>query len=183
MSIARDQCCLRIACKVYRLRSPQSTPAHIASTSDPRLSAGLTVTDVSSPCFQVYGVARQMLSLVAGGAIDEYILSQLKALRQEHQLARLIHSLQISLWPGGVWFQRTPGRQPPVCFVSFIACEENTMGNELLVSQFTMHIRSKTAFNSHRQEMQLVPQAELSSKLCTRQDLRGIWPGTILHVL
>ena len=55
-----------------------------------------------------------MLSLVAGGAIDEYILSQLKALRQEHQLARLIHSLQISLWPGGVWFQRTPGRQVPV---------------------------------------------------------------------
>ena len=63
---------------------------------------------------QVYGVARQMLSLVAGGAIDEYILSQLKALRQEHQLARLIHSLQISLWPGGIWFQRTPGRQTPV---------------------------------------------------------------------
>lgn len=63
---------------------------------------------------QVYGVARQMLSLVAGGAIDEYILSQLKALRQEHQLARLIHSLQISLWPGGVWFQRLPERQIPV---------------------------------------------------------------------
>lgn len=60
---------------------------------------------------QVYGVARQMLSLVAGGAVDEYILSQLKALRQEHQLARLIHSLQISLWPGGLWFQRQPGKQ------------------------------------------------------------------------
>lgn len=52
-----------------------------------------------------------MLSLVAGGAIDEYILSQLKALRQEHQLARLIHSLQITLWPGGIWFQRLPERQ------------------------------------------------------------------------
>lgn len=56
-------------------------------------------------------MARQMLSLVAGGAIDEYILSQLRALRQEHQLARLIHSLQIVLWPGGTWFQRLPQRQ------------------------------------------------------------------------
>ena len=62
----------------------------------------------------MYGVARQMLSLVAGGAIDEYILSQLRALRQEHQLARLIHSLQITLWPGGTWFQRLPERQQPV---------------------------------------------------------------------
>ena len=59
-------------------------------------------------------MARQMLSLVAGGAIDEYILSQLRALRQEHQLARLIHSLQITLWPGGTWFQRLPERQAPV---------------------------------------------------------------------
>ena len=55
-----------------------------------------------------------MLSLVAGGAIDDYILSQLRALRQEHQLARLIHSLQISLWPGGLWFQRLPERQAAV---------------------------------------------------------------------
>jgi len=55
-----------------------------------------------------------MLSLVAGGAIDEYILSQLRALRQEHQLARLIHSLQIMLWPGGLWFQRHPEKQAPV---------------------------------------------------------------------
>lgn len=57
---------------------------------------------------QAFGVARQMLSLVAGSAIDEYLLSQLRLLRQPHTLARLIHALQTKLWPGGIWFQHTP---------------------------------------------------------------------------
>ena len=56
---------------------------------------------------QAFGVARQMLSLVAGSAIDEYLLSQLRQLRQSHTLARIIHALQNRLWPGGVWFQHT----------------------------------------------------------------------------
>lgn len=56
---------------------------------------------------QAFGVARQMLSLVAGSAIDEYLLSQLRLLRQPHTLARLIHALQTKLWPGGSWFQHT----------------------------------------------------------------------------
>ena len=65
---------------------------------------------------QVFGVARQVLSLVAGSAIDEYLLSQLRLLRQEHTLARLIHGLQNMLWPGGTWFQSAPnypGKPPP----------------------------------------------------------------------
>lgn len=65
---------------------------------------------------QVFGVARQVLSLVAGSAIDEYLLSQLRLLRQEHTLARLIHGLQNMLWPGGTWFQSAPnypGKAPP----------------------------------------------------------------------
>lgn len=56
---------------------------------------------------QAFGVARQMLSLVAGSAIDEYLLSQMRLLRQPHTLARIIHALQTKLWPGGVWFQHT----------------------------------------------------------------------------
>ena len=56
---------------------------------------------------QAFGVARQMLSLVAGSAIDEYLLSQMRLLRQPHTLARIIHALQNKLWPGGVWFQHT----------------------------------------------------------------------------
>ena len=64
-----------------------------------------------------------MLSLVAGSAIDEYLLSQLRLLRQEHTLARLIHGLQNMLWPGGTWFQSAPnypGKPPPRVGTSFL---------------------------------------------------------------
>ena len=60
---------------------------------------------------QVFGAARQMLSLVAGGAIDEWLLSSLRALRQEHALARGLAHLQAQLWPGGTWFQSLPEHQ------------------------------------------------------------------------
>lgn len=53
---------------------------------------------------QVYGWGRQALSLFAGGAIDDYVLSQLRMLRQEHFLARKLLQLQALLWPGGSWF-------------------------------------------------------------------------------
>ncbi|CAL8462775.1 g2308 [Coccomyxa elongata] len=62
---------------------------------------------------QVFGVARQVLSLVAGGAIDEWLLSNMRALRQEHTLARLLCHLQRQLWPGGAWFQSLPENQHP----------------------------------------------------------------------
>ena len=48
-----------------------------------------------------------MLSLVAGSAIDEYLLSQMRLLKQPHTVARIIHAVQTKLWPGGVWFQHT----------------------------------------------------------------------------
>lgn len=64
-------------------------------------------TKVLCNVLQAFGVARQMLSLVAGSAIDEYLLSQLRQLRQPHTLARIIHALQNKLWPGGIWFQHT----------------------------------------------------------------------------
>ena len=73
-------------------------------------------------------MARQVLSLVAGSAIDEYLLSQLRLLRQEHTLARLIHGLQNMLWPGGTWFQSAPnypGKPPPrvgTCFLHQLLC-------------------------------------------------------------
>lgn len=60
---------------------------------------------------QVFGVARQVLSLVAGDAIDVYLLSRLKLLRQAHTIARLLQSIQGSLWPGGTWFQYLPQHQ------------------------------------------------------------------------
>lgn len=57
---------------------------------------------------QIFSVARQALSLVAGGAIDVFLAGQLRLLRQEHTLARAIHGIQAALWPGGVWFMQRP---------------------------------------------------------------------------
>lgn len=57
-----------------------------------------------NPVEQVYSWGRQLLSLFAGGAIDDFVLSHLRMLRQEHFLARKILQLQALLWPGGVWF-------------------------------------------------------------------------------
>lgn len=57
---------------------------------------------------QVYVMARQVLSMAIGDAIDVYLLSRLRLLRQESTIASLIQNLQSSLWPGGTWFQNTP---------------------------------------------------------------------------
>ncbi len=57
---------------------------------------------------QIFSVSRQVLSLVAGDAIDVFLLGQLRLLREEHTLARLISSIQAALWPGGSWFMSRP---------------------------------------------------------------------------
>jgi sorting nexin-13 len=57
---------------------------------------------------QVFAVARQALSLVAGEAIDSYLISQLARLRDQYTVGRIIASIQASLWPGGVFFWYTP---------------------------------------------------------------------------
>lgn len=59
------------------------------------------------PPWQVFGVARQALSLVAGEAIDAYLTSQLARLRDQYTVGRIIASIQASLWPGGVFFWYT----------------------------------------------------------------------------
>jgi len=56
----------------------------------------------------VYAVARQVLSMAIGDAIDVYLLAKLSLLRQESTIGRVIQLIQSSLWPGGIWFQRTP---------------------------------------------------------------------------
>ncbi|KAL6776573.1 CPLD29 [Auxenochlorella protothecoides x Auxenochlorella symbiontica] len=57
---------------------------------------------------QVFAVARQVLSLVAGTTIDEYLTARLRSLRSEHTIGRAIAGIQAALWPGGVWYQATP---------------------------------------------------------------------------
>eukprot|EP00210_Caulerpa_lentillifera_P002905 g2773.t1 len=56
---------------------------------------------------QFYQVMRQILSLLAGGAIDVHLNEKIKRLRSEHTIAWLIHWLKSLLWPGGVWFTTT----------------------------------------------------------------------------
>jgi len=55
---------------------------------------------------QVFSVGRQMLSLVLGDAVEDYLSESLDFLRQESTISQLIHRLQILLWPGGVWMRR-----------------------------------------------------------------------------
>ncbi|KAA6429701.1 MAG: phox domain-containing [Trebouxia sp. A1-2] len=106
---------------------PHPNPFVRAAEGEGAQSSGLDAEEnmgISSPLYQIidvvfdlrargflrrqaFGVARQMLSLVAGSAIDEYLLSQMRLLRQPHTMARIIHALQTKLWPGGVWFQHT----------------------------------------------------------------------------
>ena len=57
---------------------------------------------------QVYAVARQVLSLAMGDAIDVFLLAKLSLLRQESTIGRVIQIIQSALWPGGIWFQNTP---------------------------------------------------------------------------
>ncbi|CAD7702485.1 unnamed protein product [Ostreobium quekettii] len=53
---------------------------------------------------QVFQAVRQLLSMLAGDVIDVYLVEQLKSLRTEHTIARMIHMLKSALWPGGKWF-------------------------------------------------------------------------------
>lgn len=67
---------------------------------------------------QVIAMARQLLSLVAGDAIEVYLSNQLKTITAEHTVARFILMLQGALWPGGVWYawanqQVAPPPPPP----------------------------------------------------------------------
>lgn len=55
-----------------------------------------------------------MLSLVAGGKIDEWLLGHLRGLRDEHFVARMLHALESMLWPGGVWFLHAQHSDPKV---------------------------------------------------------------------
>ena len=64
---------------------------------------------------QIFSMSRQMLSLVAGDAIDVFLLGQLRLLREEHTLARLISSIQAALWPGGTWFMSRPEYKVRAC--------------------------------------------------------------------
>ncbi len=95
-----------------RLPQPHAPPPH------PSLAPACSFSAASAPArprhptptLQVFSVARQVLSLVAGDAIDIYLLGMLRRLREEASVAAAIRSLQNVLWPGGVWCQYAAAR-------------------------------------------------------------------------
>jgi PX domain/Sorting nexin C terminal len=69
----------------------------------------------------VISLVRQLLSLLAGGAIDDLLQRTLSGVLSDQSVAAQLVRLQGQLWPGGVWFARaaappggTPARPPPV---------------------------------------------------------------------
>ncbi len=110
-----------------------------------------------------------MLSLVAGSAIDEYLLSQLRLLRQEHTLARLIHGLQNMLWPGGTWFQSAPnypGKAPPRVGTSHLAL--SAVPAVALLCQHALASRGSTKVPK------TLPQAVLARLLAVHHSARAL---------
>jgi sorting nexin-13 len=55
---------------------------------------------------QAAAIARQLLSLLAGGAIDAALLRALSSATSAATLARGLDALRASLWPGGVLYSR-----------------------------------------------------------------------------
>ena len=58
------------------------------------------------PLSQWHCESSQVLSAMAGDAMDKFIVAQIEAMQREHLIARAIKHLEESLWPKGVWFQR-----------------------------------------------------------------------------
>ena len=63
---------------------------------------------------QLRGLARHILELLAGPAIDDLITNQLEQLGSPHTIARIIDSITDSLWPAGRYmYADTPDNPPP----------------------------------------------------------------------
>jgi hypothetical protein len=63
---------------------------------------------------QLRGLARHILELLAGPAIDDIITNQLEQLRSPHTIAKIIDSITDSLWPSGRYmYADTPDNPPP----------------------------------------------------------------------
>eukprot|EP00878_Enallax_costatus_P030577 GHUV01033312.1.p1 GENE.GHUV01033312.1~~GHUV01033312.1.p1 ORF type:complete len:436 (-),score=104.52 GHUV01033312.1:253-1476(-) len=54
----------------------------------------------------VFSMIWQLLSLLAGGAIDEFIQKTLSVSLSERNICRQLDRMQAQLFPGGVWFAR-----------------------------------------------------------------------------
>lgn len=87
----------------------------------------------------VITLVRQLLSLVAGDAIDEFLQRALANGLSEESISRQLLRLQAQLWPGGVWFARAaaaasgvaPPRGPPITAERFLDWEPPADSDEV----------------------------------------------------
>jgi hypothetical protein len=87
-------------------RRQVSSPAPPAGLQS-ACSRELLPKPTTAPCPaapQVLTMARQALSLIAGDALDVWLLQQIRAVFSEHTVARALLSVQAGLWPGGEWY-------------------------------------------------------------------------------
>ncbi|GAQ83243.1 PX domain containing protein [Klebsormidium nitens] len=67
---------------------------------------------------QVVWMARQILEIGLGDAIDDFILTQIQWIRQPEVVAAAVDGVRSLLWPSGIWFANQPEsatwQQPPV---------------------------------------------------------------------
>ena len=111
-------------------RRPSGTPPPYPRAPTPSEEAAASTKQLLAPLYdivdcvfqlgtrgffrrQAYAVARQVLSFVAGTAIEESIAAGLRTLRSGPTLAGWIAGVQGALWPGGVWFQSSPDYVAP----------------------------------------------------------------------
>jgi hypothetical protein len=142
-------------CRAGEVKGPgEGRPAGPAATSNPQQwqedsadwqdcvqdSTGLIVPlyEVVSCAFElqnqgfvrrpVITIVRQLLSVVAGDAIDEFLQKALANGLSEESISRQLIRLQAQLWPGGVWFARAaaaaagsvPQKGPPITAEHFL---------------------------------------------------------------
>jgi sorting nexin-13 len=58
-------------------------------------------------------VARQTLEFFVGSAVEDFVSSKLRALRTPATFAGLIDFVDVTMWPGGEWYQHAAPRPPP----------------------------------------------------------------------
>lgn len=58
---------------------------------------GRSTESEDRPCAQV-------ITSMAGDAVDQFIASQLRELQREHAVSRALRHIESALWPGGTWF-------------------------------------------------------------------------------
>ncbi|KAH7301359.1 hypothetical protein KP509_23G021800 [Ceratopteris richardii] len=93
---------------------PEWTPPNLTEPLLNLVACIFQLQDCSWIRWQCFWIAKQVLQLGMGDAVDIWIITQIEQLRQEDRIAGLIESLQQILWPGGVFLTKAQKRDDAV---------------------------------------------------------------------